>query len=101
LTEGLARRISVARISLPASDAGRKEDDMAKPSVVSAQWTKLNNRRRTARRAAADFAFDNRPLSPAQVEEHRAMVAAADATQDACDAFYAANAASAGGALNC
>jgi hypothetical protein len=29
LTEALARRISVARISLPASDAGRKEDDMA------------------------------------------------------------------------
>jgi hypothetical protein len=29
LTEALARRISVARISLPASDAGQKEDDMS------------------------------------------------------------------------
>ena len=52
-------------------------------------------------KAAADYAFNNRPLSPEQVTEHRALVALADAAQDACDAFYAANCKVAGGALNC
>jgi len=69
--------------------------------TVSARFSKLNKATRAARRAATDFAFNNRPLSPAQVAEHRALVAVADAAQDACDAFYAANAKSVGGELKC
>ena len=69
--------------------------------TTAAKHTKLNNARRAARQAAADYAFNNRPLSPEQVTEHRALVALADAAQDACDVFYAANCKAAGGALNC
>ena len=69
--------------------------------TTAAKHTKLHNARRAARQAAADYAFNNRPLSPEQVTEHRALVALADAAQDACDVFYAANCKAAGGALSC
>lgn len=69
--------------------------------AVSAKHTKLNNARRAARQAAADYAANNKPLSPEQVTEHRALVARADAAQDACDAFYAANCKAVGGLLGC
>lgn len=76
--------------------------DMSKTAAqIRAQWTKLNSARRAARQAATDFAFNNKPLSPAQTEEWRALVAKADAAQDACDRFYVANAASVGGDLRC
>jgi hypothetical protein len=74
---------------------------MATVKAATAMHTRLHNARRAARQAAADFAFNNRPLSPAQVEEHRVLVAKADAAQDACDAFYAVNCKAAGGSLNC
>lgn len=59
------------------------------PAALSAKFTKLSKAVRTARQAATDFAFNNRPLSPAQTEEWRALQAKADAAQDAVDAFYA------------
>jgi hypothetical protein len=68
---------------------------------TAAKWTKLNKTVRAARQAAADYAFNNKPLSPEMVSEHRALVATADAAQAACDAFYAANCKAAGGSLNC
>ena len=74
---------------------------MKTTASTSARFSKLNKAVRAARQGATDFAFNNRPLSPAQVAEHRALVAVADAAQDARDAFYAANAKSVGGALNC
>ena len=75
-------------------------DDM-RTNTAAAKWTKLNKTTRAARQAAADYAFNNKPLSPEQVTEHRALVAIADAAQDACNAFYAANCKAAGGSLNC
>jgi hypothetical protein len=69
--------------------------------AASAKFTKLNNARRAARQDAADFAFNNRPLSQEQVAEHRRMVAVADAAQDACDEFVAKYGKAAGGPLAC
>ena len=74
---------------------------MKTTASTSARFSKLNKAVRAARQGATDFAFNNRPLSPAQVAEHQELVAVADAAQDTCDTFYAGNSQAVGGALKC
>lgn len=71
------------------------------PAAIRARFSKLSKAVREARQTATDYAFNNRPLSPAQTDEHRRLVARADAAQDAVDVFYNANRAAVGGDLRC
>lgn len=69
-------------------------------TALRARFTKLCKATRAARRTATDFRHSG-PLSPEQVTQLRSLDAAADAAQDAEDAFYKQHCARAGGPLKC
>lgn len=70
-------------------------------AAIRAKHTRLCAAARTTHQAAVDFAFNNKPLTPAQEEEHARLVKVADDAAKARDDFYKANCKAAGGCLRC